>query len=404
MLNNNRKQIVKTLLERYDKSILSLKENKRTIQIFINVNDETFPKLIHPDSPEEADAIEYDFKELEKLGIIETYKKDDLILKIILKTDVESIKKARLFAGVADPSVEAKQYQLFFQNYLKDDDETIKAFSIAMYDRLSDHRKLDSVKKYFGDQSTLVKIIKGIKQINLLQEEIRERNLSISLYSDSKMLGLISPKMNKILREFSSFDFDDELEPLEQLGIVHNPSFALIKNGVKLKLRGQELDLSLLDYPMPLFDQAIKDLEIEEVKSTKLITIENLTTFYDCDDKENVIIYLGGFHNKIRKTLITKIYKAKPSLQCFHWSDIDSGGFYIFNHLVKDTQIFFNPLSMGINELSKYKNQCKQLTQNDIHRLRLQRQNLEFSEFWPVIDYMIKNNVKLEQEAFSLSH
>ena len=397
----NQKKIINKLLSKYDKSILSLGENKRKIQISLDVNDKTFPKYIHPESLDEIEAFEKDFKALEKLKIVLLEESGGKISKVSLIIEEEALKKARRFVGSINPQTEAERYQKVFERYINDDDKTVAAFATKMHDKLFDHRKLNAVKKYFSDDKTLKEIIQGIKAADALEEEIRERNLSISLYSDSKRLVNISSKINKILKEFSDIEFNEKPSPIEQLGVVHNPSFALVKNGIIVKLGNQTLDLSKFVYPMPLFDQAIKELEVVRIYATKLITIENLTTFYDFEDRNAIIIYLGGFHNKIRKLLLQKIYKTNPRLICYHWGDIDAGGFYIFNHLVNDTAIPFMPMNMGMDELKKYKSLCKPLTDNDVHRLSIQKEEASLSILYPVIDYMIKNNSKLEQEAFS---
>ena len=56
-----------------------------------------------------------------------------------------------------------------------------------------------------------------------------------------------------------------------------------------------------------------EDIEkIEITKSSairKIITIENLTTFFRWQENNNLIIYLGGYHNKTRRNLLNKIYE-----------------------------------------------------------------------------------------------
>ena len=53
------------------------------------------------------------------------------------------------------------------------------------------------------------------------------------------------------------------------------------------------------------------------------------------------------------------------------------------------------PYKMNFYTLSQYQNYWKSLTDND--KIRLKR--LKCSEFDEVIEYMLENNCKLEQEA-----
>ncbi len=67
-------------------------------------------------------------------------------------------------------------------------------------------------------------------------------------------------------------------------------------------------------------------------------------------------------------------------------------------NLKEKTKIPFILYKMSIEELKNNKNNLKTLTQNDIHRLELLKNDLKFSMFKDVIEYMLLNNVKLEQE------
>ena len=53
---------------------------------------------------------------------------------------------------------------------------------------------------------------------------------------------------------------------------------------------------------------------------------------------------------------------------------------------------------MDVSTLMNYENYTKKLTEND--RIRLQ--SLRDSEFKEVVEYMLENNCKLEQEALGL--
>lgn len=54
---------------------------------------------------------------------------------------------------------------------------------------------------------------------------------------------------------------------------------------------------------------------------------------------------------------------------------------------------------MGMEELIKYKGDCSPLTENDRRHLSLLLQNPEAHSFYPVIEFMLKNGYKLEQES-----
>ncbi len=81
-----------------------------------------------------------------------------------------------------------------------------------------------------------------------------------------------------------------------------------------------------------------------------------------------------------------------------HFGDIDAGGFYILQHLRDRTGIAFFPYCMDAKTLKENFQYVKKLTENDKKRLTA----LADTEFGETIEFMLKNNCKLEQEAMDL--
>lgn len=93
-----------------------------------------------------------------------------------------------------------------------------------------------------------------------------------------------------------------------------------------------------------------------------------------------------------------KIYQFKTNLNYYHFGDIDAGGFYIYLHLVEKTNIPLKTTVMNIGILLKYQEYTKKLTANN--RKRLIKLKERFHD--DVIDYMLENDCKLEQEIVEL--
>lgn len=145
------------------------------------------------------------------------------------------------------------------------------------------------------------------------------------------------------------------------------------------------------------------DVEIVEVKElfdSTILTIENLTSFYQYEKEDTLVIYLGGYHNTIRREFLKRIHQGYPEKRYFHFGDIDAGGFQILNHLRSMTGIPFEPYLMDKETLEQYEHLCRPLTENDRKRLIVPREQPEFHE---VIDYMLEHNIKLEQEQIDVS-
>ncbi|MDD5899752.1 MAG: DUF2220 family protein [Lachnospiraceae bacterium] len=96
------------------------------------------------------------------------------------------------------------------------------------------------------------------------------------------------------------------------------------------------------------------------------------------------------------------MYDCNPGICYTHFGDIDAGGFYIHRNLCEVTGIDFQMYSMSEKELQNpcYTSCLHKLTEND--RARLQELYKE-PEYRTAVEYMLINNVKLEQEIVSLN-
>ena len=138
---------------------------------------------------------------------------------------------------------------------------------------------------------------------------------------------------------------------------------------------------------------------IPDDKTKEVYTIENLTSFYRFQKANSLIVYLGGYHNKVRQQLLLQIYQNLPDAQYYHFGDIDIGGFQIFYHLREKTGIPFQTYKMDIQTIQKYEQYSKPLTENDRKRLvKLMETNFAEPEKY-LAKYMLEHNIKLEQEC-----
>ena len=144
-----------------------------------------------------------------------------------------------------------------------------------------------------------------------------------------------------------------------------------------------------------------------ECDISKVITIENLATFNNYEEDNSILIYTGGFTNSsvisMIKTLKNNLCKEiDANIKFLHWGDIDCGGFKIYKHIQESSGIEFKPMLMDIDTFEQYKIYGRDLTKNDIINLNIMRKDLKFKIFWDVIDNMLNDNKKIEQESISI--
>ena len=157
------------------------------------------------------------------------------------------------------------------------------------------------------------------------------------------------------------------------------------------------MDLSLLKQGIGVSGEDMMSIQFSDLgRIKKVITIENLTSFFRYWEENSLIIYLGGYHNSIRRNLLKMVYEAIPDAKYYHFGDIDAGGFSILLDLRNKTGIPFLSYHMDLDTLKQYSRYGKNLKESDRKRLEKMCNNEEFSE---VISFMLEEDIKLEQEC-----
>ncbi|MDF9825513.1 hypothetical protein M2475_001960 [Breznakia sp. PF5-3] len=238
-------------------------------------------------------------------------------------------------------------------------------------------------------------IMNILKKMVTQKEEISFRKFSILVFQDSKKLELYKNKIFNIVKDFYENTVETEYDAFGCFHILRNPSQIYIKGNIKLKINSQIIDLNGFSDCFVFASRDIKELEILSIDVKRVITVENLTSFYDMSTHESMILYLGGFHNSLSRDFLVYVYNAVQSdVRFYHFGDIDAGGFYIYQDLINKTNIPFQTMKMDVSTLKKYQDYALPLSTNDVKRLKkLQK---IFKD--PVIDYMLLHNIKLEQE------
>lgn len=387
-------EILNALIDSYERSKVSKGQNKVHKDIKLDITHSVFEKHRNNDNGELDLAI----KLIERNEYAKAiYTRNGQFQCFVLNLDESSIDRLYKHIKRTNPKNVIERYkELFLEK--QNGCQIVHDFSSRMIELL-DEKKLSSVHQYVSSEEDINDICKAIESMSLLEEDVQERIFCAKLFADSKRFNDLRGKITRVIRDFSEEPFDDEDDVIAMMGVLKNTAYAFIKGNIVIRLNNQTIDLGKYGEPLALSDSAIEKIEIVEIACNRLFTIENLTSFDVFDAKDSVAVYLAGYHNRTKRKLIEKIYEITPQLDYYHYGDIDAGGFYILNHLREKTNIVFKPYKMGINELIKFKSSCKYLTKNDIKRLTKMSSLESFSEFANVIEYMLKNNVKLEQEA-----
>ncbi|MGN6715264.1 Wadjet anti-phage system protein JetD domain-containing protein [Anaerocolumna jejuensis] len=340
---------------------------------------------------------------------------EDLCARGFLAYDKEMFGTQLNCIYLADEQIEVvedylhKKYEFIPKGMKKDEIQEI----IARYHDLSEicamecdclQQELDR-NKIPKDYKELPKVFDAVAFIENNQTELFVREASMKIYGDSKYFeeNTLIP-VCQMLRKYKNRPCSlEELldEILVDFGIKKEPQKLCIKGNFILSIDGKELDFSMLPEGIELDARSIEKIDCIKLGTTRFMTIENRTSYLRYSAFSEVIFYLGGYANRFQRNFIKKVYEDNQDVEYLHFGDIDAGGFWIHYNLCKITGVEFKTFSMSEDELTmkQYKNCLQPLTDNDIARLQELK---EVEVYAGTIQYMLQNNVKLEQEIISL--
>lgn len=400
ILSRTQKSVLDTLLDRYEKSRTYRNENSVT-QSFRAKPDEFFKDY---DSDfvdiEEQAEFEHELEILKDNDFISLSRVNGIVTSVVLNTDkVEDI--YRILNRTELKTFEKEQLQMYSNAIGKN--PTLDAYCKAQIERIGQRKKAEHD---VNDATALIKILKFIGEN---KEELYERELSIELFGDSKAFEEnYRGKTISILKKYSdrldSIDnITDEKEKghilLAEYNIYPNPVYVYFKGpGVLSFEDGRNIELSDLT-PLAINGSDIPRIVDIHVSASKIVTIENLTSFNRVKDKDSFFIYLAGYHNTTKQKFLKKISVLNTGKEWFHFGDIDPDGFCILEHLRRKTGIPFVPLHMSVQDLEKYRKYCKPLN-NPSDKTKAETL-IGRGLYTETLKYMLDNNIKLEQEVIS---
>lgn len=236
-------------------------------------------------------------------------------------------------------------------------------------------------------------------------EFLYQREASMLIFGDSKYLeNNRKSQVCSILSRYYIVNGEEVFEDenlLERFNVFDTDQDVCIKGPVTVEIGGRLIDIVGLTGGVSFSVKDIDKIESITVHCEQVMTIENKTSFLRMNG-DRCYIYLGGFATKPQIAFIKKLIVQNPDKKYLHFGDIDAGGFWIHKKLCEQSEHQFMLYKMSINELEKMSYKCclKRLTDIDTKRLNTLLCDSRYSK---CINYMIKNNCKLEQEIISLS-
>lgn len=398
------KQVINKLLDTYENSLLSIGKNKRNVKIELR-----FTRTILPEYFDESSFVYEDIhiqmRNLEELGLIKIIWKEQKVDYVVQKVqlNMERLMQAYTYVRRTPKCILENENHAFLEAYCNDEKGEIpitREFARYLQTRLNNHQP---VKEYIALSKIeeTKRLFVALSSVEKNRKPCYIREFSIEHYQDSKYFEQIKNQVVKIFRRFhSEYASMESEEILAEYGIYHTPNYVYLKGDMMIAIDGEPIKLRMLNQGLGISGEDLWKVTFSDLSRIKqVITIENLTTFFRWQEPESLIIYLGGYHNGIRRTLLKKIYQELPRISYYHFGDIDAGGFSILKDLRKKTGIPFKTYHMDIETLKCYEKYGKALTESDRIRLKEMEKDEELQE---VVSYMLLHNVKLEQECIGV--
>lgn len=381
-------EILLALIRKYERSVLSRQGSERRLRIRF-VMEQEMSEYFHYEYLQEAEILDETVAVYEGKHWISVMRSDYRITEVQLNTAYVEEIYHHLNLGSAGQfhrkliTLLEKYRGKGIDSYINDVEQKIQSYK--------------SVKPLvFEDLNLQEDLLKSLCALIVLQKDTLERVFSAEVLQYSKAFEPIRSKTAKILRLYFEGDSEAEDEELlAQFHVLKNPGHLILKGHGTIQIKDSVLVLDDFEEGLTLSSSDVENICTMDLADSSVMTIENLTTFYQCSRPDTLIIYLGGYHNTVRRQFLKRIYETWPEKTYYHFGDIDAGGFYILEHLKRKTGIPFRSYLMNTDTLEKYSDQTIPLTENDRKRLQAFAGNEAYAD---VIRRMLDLNRKLEQE------
>lgn len=250
--------------------------------------------------------------------------------------------------------------------------------------------------------------------IDLEGGEFLERAFSLRCFGDSKYFEKkVKGRVAGIIRRYfnkpeESFEMTDD-EILAQIGILQFPELIEFKGGLVGEVNGWSIDFSAFVYGASINSDTVRGLKIIGIGQVKkILFIENKANYIDFASKNAdptlMTVFHGGFYSPLKSLFLKKLSDAATNLgvDFFHWSDIDLGGFLIFNRLKTNIIPGLKPYLMDVEALKSKMKHTVPINEKYMRKIERLLHDPGFAEFRSVMEYMLEYRIKLEQEAFLL--
>ena len=416
MQSHYERQLLERLLNKYEKS-KAYTTGRSPRRIALTASGEGWLQSGMED-PEEKRLFLAVLAELKKQGLIDyswvKYETGNLVDKIWLVQEENGIWECYRRIGRTPPKDQADELLLLLKKYTdRINAQTPLGNFLEMCGReIRAKRKCPS---YFTEDEALNEdILKCLVYMEQNENEQLERLMSQGLYGDSKRFErAVKPKVLSILRAIkreAGEDVPEDEELLREKGIARWPEVLEFTGRLRVCLA----DGSQIDYTREVYGAYINSVTVVHIARVeaegigRVLFIENKANYVWYVSRgaaaDELVIYHGGCYSPVKGKWFRKIVEGlnqQPQRpEYYHWSDIDLGGFRIFQRLRETIIPELLPYRMDLASLMQYRDKAAKITSASyLKALKALWENPDYECFHEVIGKMLEEKIRLEQEG-----
>jgi len=262
-----------------------------------------------------------------------------------------------------------------------------------------------------------------LQALPTLTAETPYRVFSVRIFNDSKRFEAIKNQLVSLAHmgnpEWKRIPAE---EVLRELNLVANPSYVHFAGDWRLTTEHGEI-LNLGGFAPSIGFPAAQISSLQAIRAESVLCIENLTTFHQYTQAEQVNRYTETHVNKgtcnissrseaerTHHAIICTYGNPAPAIRrvlrllpettpILLWSDLDYGGFNILSQLRQTVGEQIQPYLMDIETIESNIPRARPLTASDHVNLKRLLLRPELRDVRMVIEHLLKRGLKLEQEG-----
>lgn len=404
--------ILNRLLDKYENSKHLTHPGASNRRVMLSKMKKELPGY-HYEVASVRDAYHAAAQELERKGLVTLEWLDDHLLLSCIVLNLKQVMECYIQVGRMHPADRATFVASLITENLND--VTVPWIKRWEQDTCTKAKELLQVPTFCKEESNLLQdLLTAFCEYNTIQESITMRAFSSKCFHDTKYFernirDLFLRIACQYDAELSLACEENELGVREQLailGIYARPELYELAGNCILETKCGRIDvgaapLSGLAIPSTLVDEIVT-VDLDNVNC--ITFIENKTNYDEYllseRSERELVIYHGGFMSPQKKKFFTLLAQSASGTTAIRlWSDIDLGGFQMFEQMqVSIPQL--QPMRMDGYFVEKYQSTGLARSASYQSKLKAALENGTYPLFSESITAILKYGVTIEQEAF----